>query len=664
MRPPRSLLVAFSLVAVAACTSAKSPVATKSSGASTTTAPANSAASTSIITPDATAAAVPDTAVVPTDPQTTILDWSPCQDDIVQDAAFQCATLAVPLDHADPSGVTLDLALIRLPATADDRIGAILLNPGGPGGSGFDFVAQAGTSLTSEMGLEQFDVVGFDPRGVDRSGGLRCQTSAEIDHLAYLDDTPDTPAEQALLAESDSAFATSCNAKYGDTLGLYSTGQTANDMDAIRIALGDEQISYIGISYGTYLGAVYASLFPEHVRAMVLDSAYEPGGDTVEQQYETQLVGFEGAFNDWVTWCTGNAECPFGAASSDVGTKWDALRVQLDEHPIIAGDGRAATQALLDSATFAALYSKVEWPVLGAALAAAEAGDAAGLFRLADSYSGREPDGTYNTIGQSNPIISCASGIESELPPDPEALAAKLRAVAPRFGKDILAEDFAKGGRCIELMAKQPVDVLDYEGDAPIVVIGGKNDPATPYRWAQEMTAAMGSSASLVTYTGEGHGQILTSTCVTEAEAAVIVSLTLPERDAVCDPDPEIAAPEWWVSLPVPDGIDPVLNSPELLAALGIDPTQLFGEIRTTALPKDTAISNYTAALDGVGFTLAGEQEPFPGVPQTVYQTPDETLLSVLVIDSAAIADNPQFESLAPLVPEGKTLVLLLALTQ
>ena len=570
----------------------------------------------------------------------------------------------MPSDHSDPSGTTLDLALIRLPATADDRVGAILLNPGGPGGSGFDFVAQAGTTLVSQMGLEQFDLVGFDPRGVDRSGGLRCQTNAEIDHLAYLDDTPDTPEEQALLDESDSAFSASCKAKYGDTLGLYSTDQTANDMDAIRIALGDEQISYIGISYGTYLGAVYASLFPDHVRAMVLDSAFEPGGDTVEQQYETQLVGFEGAFNDWASWCAGNPDCAFGGATTDVGTKWDALRVQLDEHPIAGGDGRMATQTLLDSATFAALYSKAEWPVLGAALAAAETGDAAGLFRLADSYSGRESDGTYNTIGQSNPIISCASGIESELPPDPEALVAKLRAAAPRFGKDILAADFAKGGRCIDLMAKQPLDVLDYTGNAPIVIIGGKNDPATPYRWAQEMTAAMGSSASLVTYTGEGHGQILTSTCVTEAEASVIVSLTLPTRDAVCDADPEISAPEWWTSLPVPDGVDPVLNAPELLAALGIDPTQLFGEIRTTSLPKDTAISSYTEALDGASFALLGQQEPFPGVPQTVHDTPDETLLSVLVIDPAAIADNPQFESLAPLVPEGKTLILLLDLTQ
>ncbi len=175
------------------------------------------------------------------------------------------------------------------------------------------------------MGLDDFDIVGFDPRGVDRSGGISCVSDEVQDKYLYVDPTPDDAAEAQLYDEAKTAIPDACRQKYGDDLVHYSTANTARDMDEIRKALGDEQITFLGISYGTYLGAVYATMFPDQVRAMVLDSAYEPTGDTIEQQYITQLVGFEGAFDNWAAWCAGDEACPFKAAdAAAVGARWDA----------------------------------------------------------------------------------------------------------------------------------------------------------------------------------------------------------------------------------------------------------------------------------------------------------------------------------------------------
>ncbi|MGZ4791209.1 MAG: alpha/beta fold hydrolase, partial [Ilumatobacteraceae bacterium] len=436
------------------------------------------------------------------------LDWGKCTDPNAKDKALQCATLKVPLDYDHPAGDTISMALIRLPATGDRR-GAVLFNPGGPGGSGFDSIAFGGTSIASALGIDSsFDLIGFDPRGVDRSGGLHCVTDAFEDKHLYVDDTPDTPEEQALKDEAYTGFIEGCKQKYGDTLRFYSTANTDRDIDAIRVALGDKQISFLGVSYGTYLGATYATMFPDHVRAMVLDSVYEPTGDTVEQQFETQLIGFEGAFNDWIKWCQTDSTCEFTA--TDVGARWDALKQQLDDHPLTGADGRLANNATMESATTEALYSKSDWPVLAQALAKAEKGDPSGIFALGDSNAGRNEDGTFTTLSQSFPVIQCASGIGPSMPADPAALAAAMRAAAPRLGKDTTAKDLTdEVGECTALVGQVDPVKVSYAGKGPIVLVGGSNDPATPIRWAQKMAGELGSNARLVTFTGEGHGQLL-----------------------------------------------------------------------------------------------------------------------------------------------------------
>ncbi len=588
------------------------------------------------------------------------IEWGTCHDDLAEDETLECATLTVPLDYSSPDGETIDIALVRAPATSS-RDGAVLFNPGGPGGSGFDPIAVNGTFLQSTLGLEHFDVIGFDPRGVDRSGGITCVDDQYMDTHAYLDDTPDTPAEQELLDTSDSSFDEACTTKYGDTLRFYSTANTARDMDAIRAGLGDDQLSFLGISYGTYLGGVYATLFPDRVRGMVLDSAYEPNGDTVEQQYLTQLVGFEKAFNEWASSCQDDGTCAFN--DTDVGARWDALRLQLDEHPLAADDGREINQSTLDTATQAALYSESQWPVLSAALAAAEKGDGSQILALGDEYNGRHEDGTYDTLFQSFGIIKCASGITAQPPTDPEALLKKIHEQAPRFGKSVTLEDLTpKEGEdydgCHTLTgAAEPVE-LGYAGKGPIVIIGGTNDPATPIRWAEEMTAELGPNARMVKYTGEGHGQLLVSTCVTDIEATLLSSLELPAEGTVCDPDPKVERPSWFDEMQLPDTLSGVVSLPAVNSALGLSDTTGYGEVRTTSLTAQEAADVIDAALVQAGFQSLGSQDI--GIADTLdhgYFAPNGDILVVIIMGPAAF-DTEDLGGAKASVPAGKTIVL------
>ena len=587
--------------------------------------------------------------------QPSTLSWEACDDPAVTEDELECAMLTVPLDYARPDGDTIDLALVRVPAIRS-RNGAILTNPGGPGSSGFDFVAYSGTVLRDEMGLDEFDIIGFDPRGVDRSGGLRCLTDAELDASMYLDYTPDSPEEEDLLDAAPADFATECIDEYDDTLVHYSTANTARDIDAIRAALGDDQISYLGISYGTYLGGVYATLFPDRVRAMVLDAAFDPIGDTVEEAYSTQLVGFENAFDNWAAWCQDTpAECSF--STDDVGAAWDELFDQLDAEPVEADDGRWANEAVMDTATTAALYSEYDWPLLGTALDQVRTGDPAALFRLADGYVGRADDGTYSTEQQSFAIISCASGFTSPTPDDPEALAEELREKAPRFGGEITADDLSGDDGCSTLTPDaEPVEIA-YSGDAPVVVVGGENDPATPIRWAKEMTASMGGNARLVTYTGEGHGFVLAAQCVNEVEGAVLASLELPDEDTQCDPDPAVERPEWWDTIVTPEGVSDPIDSPELLGALGLGPSIAFGEVRDTELDVDTVLDAYDDTLTTAGFTLIQRQTP-AGFTQAIYSLGDESF-AILALSPDDLA-APELSPLAGLVNPDRTLLVLI----
>ena len=291
-------------------------------------------------------------------------------------------------------------------------------------------------------------------------------------------------------------------------------------------------------------------------------------------------------------------------------------------------------------------------------MADAAAGDPQKLFLLADSYVGREEDGTYSTIEQSGTIIRCASGLDYELPADPQALVDALLQAAPRFAQGVRPEDFEDS--CAALMSNVTVPALNYAGDAPILVVGGLNDPATPLRWAEEMTAAMGTNARLLTFTGEGHGFVLGSACVTDLEAAVLVDLELPDEGASCDPDPDVPKPSWWDGLPVPEGVSEPIDAGTINALLGLTASLAYSEVRTSADEPLAVLDMYDALLADQGFIASDRAEPITGVPQGVYFADDGTVLSVLVIGPDAMT-GPDLEGLDKVVDPTLTLVVLLA---
>lgn len=497
------------------------------------------------------------------------IDWQACDDAVVTESGFECGTVYVPLDYTDPTGTKLEIALIRYKAQSE-RKGVILYNPGGPGASGFNMVAWMGSYYVRELGLDEYDFVGFDPRGVERSNGLKCQSDAEIDKYQFGDASPDTPEEEAFYKDAYAAFVNGCQSKYWNTLQHYSTINTARDMDVIRAAMGDETISYLGVSYGTYLGAVYAHLYPHRVRAMVLDSAFEPNDDTVEEQYITQLAGFERAMNNWIAWCESEPTCAFNA--TDVGGRWDALYEQYNQQPVEASDGRMTYQSVILRATKSALYSESSWNSLADALANAEKGDVQALWTLVDSYFERSSEGTYRSTVHAFDIISCASAITYDDVPNPEELLAKMKSVAPRMSIDVRKESLESDSSCIDLMPVQSVAPVGYTGSAPILVIGGENDPATPLRWSEKMRDQMGENAVLLVYGGEGHGQVLQSDCVNRIAANALVQRTLPADNTRCEAQSTAVEPGWWANIPAPEPGEQFVSNRQVTTYIDIAP--------------------------------------------------------------------------------------------
>ena len=594
-----------------------------------------------------------DDITVPTFPVSDIA-WGSCTGDDAPEEPFECAEFTVPLDHMVPGDETVSLALVRLPADGESR-GVILTNPGGPGGSGFDFVVNAGEALVQSLDLADYDLIGFDPRGVDRSGGLRCLSDELMDKYLYVDSTPDTPEEQKLYDEAETIFEDECEKVYGDNIDYYSTTNTAHDMDFIRRGLGQDTIHYIGISYGTYLGGVYATMFPDHVASMFLDAPFDPQGDTVEESYLTQSKGFEDSFNAWADWCESDAACAFN--DPDVGKRWDALREKLDRSPVVTDEGRQANNAAMESATIQALYSRSYWPLLATALAQAEQGIGEPVLRLADMYNGRNEDGTFSTIDQSGRIIRCASGFGKEPPEDPAALVEQLREVAPRFSEGVEVSDF-DGNTCDGLTEGAPLFDIAYDGDAPIVVVGGEKDPATPIRWAEEMVENLGSNARLVRFTGEGHSQLLTSSCV-DAIAMDFFSedTVLPDNNTTCEPDLPIEQPSWWKEVPPATASEIVLDRNVVGPAVGISDTEIYAEYRATSLSAADAYAGYKQRLGQAGFEPA-DPDATGAVESAQFFISGSQTVALLVIEEPDLVESQLVQPSGP-IPAGNRLVIL-----
>nr|WP_221473967.1 alpha/beta fold hydrolase [Planomonospora venezuelensis] len=471
----------------------------------------------------------------PGGPERGAISWETCTDikrpdgqgPATPDPNLQCGTLAVPLDYAKPGGETIDIALVRVKATGPGaRIGSLLFNFGGPGGSGVDTLAQAAKSFGSLGG--RYDLVSFDPRGVERSSGVRCGGSELMDRYTSLDSVPGDAAERTETERTIKEFADACQKTSGEVLPHVGTVNAAQDMDRIREALGDTKLNYFGMSYGTQLGAVYATKFPDRVGRFLLDAPLDPSV-SMEERALVQTAGFQRAYESFLADCVKDGQCETGADTTVANKNVDKLLGDLDGTPLAVGD-RRLTQGLAVTGIAAALYSELSWPFLDQALGMAMKGDGRGLLALADSYNGRDAGGSYSTIMSSFPAVSCLDTAER---PDAATLArteAEALKISPLFG----------GGGMGVICSAWPVPgddeamKVDATGSAPIVVVATTGDPATPYEWGPKLTEQL-KTAVLVTHKGEGHGAYLSGeACVKKTVDTYLLDGKVPAEGTTC----------------------------------------------------------------------------------------------------------------------------------
>lgn len=421
------------------------------------------------------------------------LEWRPCRGGVAE-----CARLPVPLDDTDPASPMIEIGLLRVRARDPERrIGSLLVNPGGPGAPGMDFALDLAPSLPPEI-QDRFDIVGFDPRGTGETIPVTC--TDRLDPLYALDWDPETPEERAALEEANRELVASCIASDGEHLPYLSSDRTARDMDRIREALGDERLTYLGFSYGSYLGALYAAQFPDRVRALVLDGIVDPSLDAMEVQVQ-QSDGFERSLELFLADCARTDDCAF-ADGKDPGEVYDRLKEQIDAAPLPTDDGRELNETLFDIGVSQLLYGgSFEWDTLDAALADAVEGDGTALLRYADLYTGRRPDGTYDNLQAAFTAIGCADGPPVGGIEGLRAIEAEAAAAAPRLGPSIVNNSMACAFWPVAAPEPHPVRA---PGAPPILVLGTRNDPATPVAWARSLVDQL-DAASLVTVGGSRH---------------------------------------------------------------------------------------------------------------------------------------------------------------
>ncbi|WP_030594577.1 alpha/beta hydrolase [Streptomyces fulvoviolaceus] len=447
---------------------------------------------------------------------------------------WQCATLKAPLDWDKPKGDTIGLALIRAKASGDEstRIGSLVFNFGGPGGSGVTTLPAFGEDYAKLR--TRYDLVSFDPRGVGRSAPVECLNDPQLDAYFQQDATPDDTAERTELLDNTKEFNAACEENSKKILPQVRTTDAARDMDLMRQVLGDDKLHYFGISYGTELGGVYAHLFPKNVGRAVFDAVVDPT-QTSEQGSLGQAKGFQLALDNFAADCTSKTEdCPVGDSAQDVKDRIAKLLADLDKNPIPGIGLRKLTQTAATNGIAQSLYSQDFWEYLTEGLEQAYDGDGRVLMLLSDSMNGRAENGEYSNISAANISINCADDKPRYTAADVEQKLPEFRAASPLFG-DFLAwsmvgcTDWAVAGA-----ADHPE--VSASGAAPILVVGNTGDPATPYEGAQKMVDALGKGVGVeLTYKGQGHGAYDSKNkCVQDAVNGYLLDGKVPAAGTVC----------------------------------------------------------------------------------------------------------------------------------
>lgn len=455
------------------------------------------------------------------------LAWRSC------DGTFQCTTFKVPLDYAHPGAGDLTLAVARRRATGAGAThqGSLLLNPGGPGGSGVGYLEAIASTFAPPV-RAAYDLVGMDPRGVGRSNPVQCLTGPRMDAYAATDVTPDTPAEVSALVREDREFTAGCEQRSGRILPHVDTIAAARDMDVLRALLGDDKLHYLGKSYGTFLGATYAGLFPSRVGRMVLDGALDPSLDARKAALG-QAAGFEIAWSAFARDCVTRSDCPFGRNVTEAGNRLDGLFRSIDRTPLATGSSRRLTEALAITGVIQAMYADFLWPQLRTAVKQAQHGDGAGLLTLADSYYDRRSDGKYDNLMDANMAVNCLdSATPFTNPQQIQQAVAEFTRVSPHFGRAMAWMSLT----CAYWPVKPSAGphTIAAAGAAPIVVVGTTRDPATPYVWAKALAGQL-SSGRLLTFKGDGHtvygGR---NDCIDTAVNTYLLAGRPPQNGKVC----------------------------------------------------------------------------------------------------------------------------------
>lgn len=461
------------------------------------------------------------------------LTWEPCG--AAGEAEAQCSWVTVPVDYDKPDGATMRLRMLKVPAEGKAK-GSILVNPGGPGGSAVEY-ARAADLVVAPTIRRSYDVVGVDPRGVGESDPLVCVDGQKMDEIIAQDPTPDDTAEIDASRASAKAFGQACEQKAPELLPHLSTIDAAKDMDIVRAALGQSKLMYLGKSYGTFLGATYAGLFPERAGRLVLDGAIAPELSDEELNLG-QAVGFETATRAYVKNCVDEEDCPLG---NDVDQGMQGLRdllKRIDENPLPVTDDARVTQLTEGWASVGlarALYDESSWEQLTDALrAAAKEGQGDQLMELAREYADRDAKGAYH--GNIMQVISAVNCLDRPSSPsddsEVEARIARFEKAAPTWGASMAMATMSCEEWPVRSGAK-PAKIT-AAGSGPILVIGTTRDPATPYDWAVKLADQL-EGGHLLTFDGDGHTAYMRSNnCVDNAVDDYFTKGRVPKDGLTC----------------------------------------------------------------------------------------------------------------------------------